>query len=111
MKDDVETAQKLMAISHEITKYTQKMEDFILSEEVPKSELAYYEAKEIACEVLKAEGKTVGEVTLMIKGRIGQALFRKRSAEIKLRFFQDKTRTLEKQLSAYQSVNKKFSMI
>ncbi len=109
--DDVAVAKKIIAISQAISEYTKKLEDFVLSEEVPKSELAYYEAKEIACEVLKAEGKTVGEVTLMIKGRIGQALFRKRSAEIKLRFFQDKTRTLEKQLNAYQSVNKKFSMI
>lgn len=109
--DDIATAEKIISISKKISDYTKKMEDFVLSEEVPKSELAYYEAKEIACEVLKAEGKTVGEITLMIKGRIGAALFRKRSAEIRLKFFQDKTHTLEKQLNAYQSVNKKFSMI
>ena len=109
--DDVAVAHKLIKISEDISAYTKKMEEFVLSEEVPKSELAYYEAKMIACEVLKDEGKTVGEITLMIKGRIGAVLFRKRSAEIKLKFFQDKTRTLEKQMSAYHSVNKKFSMV
>ncbi len=109
--EDIETALKIIAISKDLSRYAKEMEVFVKSEELPKSELAYYKAKEIACETLRAEDKTVGETEMMIKGRIGDEMFRMRTAEIKMQFFRDKTRSLEKQLSAYQSVNKKFSMI
>ena len=109
--DDVQVAYKIELISKEISKYTQTMEVLVNSDELPKSELAYYKAKEIACETLKAEDKTVGEITLMIKGRIGDEMFRMRTAEVKMQFLRDKVRSLEKQLSAHQSINKKFSVI
>lgn len=99
-------AQRIIKIIEALKEEGKKLQDFVDSHELPQAEVNYQKAKQTMCAIMKADGKTIGEIDKEIKGRCSKELLAREIAQIQFKAINTRIGILKAQMLGYQSVNK-----
>ena len=106
MKEPLKTAKTITDMVSELGIVRRELETFVEADVLPKAERDYQIAKATKVAELKADGKTIGEIELSIKGLIADKLYERDSAQIKYKSLIVRLDVRSKQLNGFQSANR-----